>query len=46
MSGLVITGDGGFTVITREADPVPVALIASIVEVNVPVTVGVPVTKP
>ena len=43
---LVIEGGVGNTVITKVALPVPPALLALIVTLLVPVTVGVPLIRP
>ena len=43
---LLITGAGGLTVKTKVSEPVPPALVALIVTLNDPVTVGVPEINP
>ena len=46
VKALVIDGGVGSTVITNVALPVPPALLALMVTLLVPVTVGVPLTRP
>ena len=46
VAALEITGAAGLMVIVTVFDPVPPALLALIVDVNVPVVAGVPVMAP